>query len=300
VVVIAGTKTPDNHHMNRPRGYLVAIGGAENKGFKNEELEDSRLNTFEMGVLGKIIRLVEEGEEPKIEIITSASHKPLDMYEMYKEAFGKLGCTHISHLNISDRNEAELPENLNRLVNCNCLMFSGGDQLRLSSIFGGTEFLEILKERYQNEHFIVAGTSAGAMTMSNTMIYGGSPALAHLKGEVKMSTGFGLLQNVIIDTHFDKRGRFNRLTQSIAAQPGIIGIGLGEDTGIIVSQGEHLKAIGSGSITIIDGKNIRYNNIGDIKEGSAISVENIRVHIMANGDVYNLRVRSFEGNTMKS
>lgn len=284
--------------MNRPKGYLVAIGGAENKGLENDELEDNYLNTFEMGVLGTIIRLVEEGEEPKIEIITSASHRPGEMYEMYKEAFGKLRCGHIGHLNICNREDAETTENLNRLVNCNCIMFSGGDQLRLSSIFGGTEFLDILKERYQNEHFIIAGTSAGAMTMSNTMIYGGNPAFAHLKGEVKMSTGFGLLPNVIIDTHFDKRGRFNRLAQSIAAQPGIIGIGLGEDTGIIVSEGEHLRAIGSGSITIIDGKNIRYNSIGDIKEGNAISVENIRIHIMANGDIYNLHARQFEGNTL--
>jgi len=285
--------------MIRPQGYLVAVGGAENKGFENAGDDDNSLNSFEMGVLSKILSLTDKDEEPQIEVITTASSRPTEMFEMYEEAFGKLGCLHIRHLNICKREDTRLSENLDRLVSCNCLMFTGGDQLRLSSIIGGSTFLDILKERYLNENFVVAGTSAGAMCMSNTMIYGGNPARAHLKGEVKMSTGFGLLPNVIIDTHFDKRGRFNRLAQAIAAQPGIIGIGLGEDTGIIVSEGQYLKAIGSGSITIVDGKNIKYNSIGNIREGCAMSVD-VRVHIMSNGDIYNLQQRKFEGSGLKT
>src|SRR6266513_2132059 len=111
----------------------------------------------------------------------------------------------------------------------------------LSATFGETDFLDILLRRYEHENFVIAGTSAGAMAMSNTMIYEGNAARAHLKGEVKITTGLGLVQNVIIDTHFDKRGRFNRLAQAVAAQPGAIGIGLGEDTGVIVSKGHELK-----------------------------------------------------------
>jgi cyanophycinase len=133
------------------------------------------------------------------------------------------------------------------------------------------------------------------MAMSNTMIYEGNAATANLKGEVKITTGLGLLQNVIIDTHFDKRGRFNRLAQAVAAQPGAIGIGLGEDTGVIVSHGHELKAIGSGSVVIIDGKNIEHNNIADIAFGKPISVENITVHIMSGGDGYDLETRQFIG-----
>jgi cyanophycinase len=174
-------------------------------------------------------------------------------------------------------------------------MFSGGNQLRLSSLFGGTRFLDILKQRYEEGNFLIAGTSAGAMAMSNTMIYEGNAAIANLKGEVKITTGLGLMQNVIIDTHFDKRGRFNRLAQAVAAQPGAIGIGLGEDTGIVVVAGHELKAIGSGSVVIIDGKNIEYNNIADIAFGKPISVENIIVHIMSKGDVYDLHSRKFKG-----
>jgi cyanophycinase len=286
--------------MTQPKGFLVCVGGAENKGTAiHADTGEPDLNTFEMGVLAKIISLCEEGNTPIIELVTTATRKPEEMASVYTEAFSKLGVNNVGHLNICSRDEAENKSNLERLINCNCVMFTGGDQLRLSTIFGGTEFIEILKERYLNEHFIIAGSSAGAMAMCNTMIYGGNPGRAHLKGEVKMSMGFGLLHNVILDTHFDKRGRFNRLAQAVALQPGIIGIGLGEDTGIIISQGDHITAIGSGSVTIIDGKKIRHNNIADITSGMPISVENIMVHVMANADVYNLTTRHYQGSDLK-
>ena len=165
----------------------------------------------------------------------------------------------------------------------------------LIAIDDQAEILDIIRHRYIHENFLVAGTSAGAMAMSHTMIYEGNAGIANLKGEVKITTGLGLMQNVIIDTHFDQRGRFNRLAQAVAAQPGAIGVGLGEDTGVIVSQGHELKAIGSGSVVIIDGKNIEYNNIADIGFGKPISVENIIVHIMSKGDKYNMETRQFTG-----
>ncbi len=279
-----------------PIGFLVSVGGAENKGDNERSEEKNNLNSFEIGVLSKILSLTEDGQEPIVEVITTASSIPEEMAEIYKEAFRKLGCKKVGHLDVCNREDTEKKQYLDRLVSCNIVMFTGGDQLRLSSIFGGTEFLDILKQRYENEHFIIAGTSAGAMAMSNTMIHGGNASEAHLKGEVKMSIGFGFIHNVIIDTHFDKRGRFNRLAQAVASHPGVIGVGLGEDTGIIVSNGNELTAIGSGSITIIDGKNIKYNNIADIRPGLPISIENIRVHIMSNNDKYNITTRTFKGN----
>ncbi len=282
--------------MIHPQGHLVAVGGAEDKGTDLEKgiVQRNRLNFFELGILKNIVSLI-GGDGPRVEVITTASSIPDEVAENYVSAFEKLGCANVGHLRIRDREDAAKPEYLQRLKDCNCIMFSGGNQLRLSSIFGGTKFLDVLKERYKEERFVIAGTSAGAMAMSNTMIYEGNAATAHLKGEVKITTGLGLMQNVIIDTHFDKRGRFNRLAQAVAAQPGAIGIGLGEDTGIIVSEGKELKAIGSGSVVIIDGKNIEYNNIADIQLGAPISVENIILHIMSQGDVYNLETRQFEG-----
>jgi cyanophycinase len=281
----------------RPKGFLISVGGAEDKGTDLEKgiIERNRLSFFELGILKNIISLIKPSEEPKVEVITTASSIPDEVSANYVEAFSKLGCADIGHLRIRNREDAAKPEYLDRLKACNCIMLSGGNQLRLSSILGGTEFLDILKERYLTEHFVIAGTSAGAMAMSNTMIYEGNAASAHLKGEVKITTGLGFMQNVIIDSHFDKRGRFNRLAQAVAAYPGAIGIGLGEDTGIVVTEGVHLKAIGSGSVVIIDGKNIDYNNIADIDFGKPISVENIIVHIMSKGDIYNVQTRKFEG-----
>jgi len=282
--------------LTYPLGHLVAVGGAEDKGTDLEKgiLERNRLNFFELGILKNIVSLIGDAE-PRVEVITTASSIPDEVAQNYKDAFEKLGCLNVGHMRIRNREDAAQPDYIERLNKCNCIMFSGGNQLRLSSIFGGTDFLDALKHRYEEESFVVAGTSAGAMAMSSTMIYEGNAAIASLKGEVKITTGLGLLQHVIIDTHFDKRGRFNRLAQGVAAQPGAIGIGLGEDTGVIVSQGRELMAIGSGSVVIIDGKNIEYNNIADIDFGKPISVENIIVHIMSKGDTYNLETRKFEG-----
>lgn len=284
-----------------PKGILVSVGGAEDKGTDLEKgvIERNRLNFFELGILKNIISLIPEGKEPIVEIVTTASSIPDEVWENYRDAFSKLGCNNIGHLRIRNREDTSKQEYLDRLKKCNCVMFSGGNQLRLSSIFGGTEFLDILMQRYLEEPFVIGGTSAGAMAMSNTMIYEGSAAQAHLKGEVKITTGLGFLNNVIIDSHFDKRGRFNRLAQAVAGNPGAIGIGLGEDTGVIVTKGAHLQAIGSGSVIIIDGKNIDYNNIADIDFGKPISVENIIVHIMSGGDVYNLESRTFEGSEIE-
>jgi cyanophycinase len=280
-----------------PKGYLVSVGGAEDKGTDLERgiIERNRLNFFELGILSNIINLTKGHNDPAVEVITTASSIPDDVAEKYIEAFHKLGCNNVGHMRIRNREDASKPEYIERIKKCTCVMFSGGNQLRLTSIFGGTDFLDIIKQRYHDEHFVIGGTSAGAMAMSNTMIYEGSADRAHLKGEVKITTGLGLMHNVIIDSHFDKRGRFNRLAQAVAAYPGAIGIGLGEDTGIVVSNGTELKAIGSGSVTIIDGKFIEYNNIADIQFGQPISVENIIVHMMSNGDVYDLEHRKFHG-----
>ena len=157
--------------------------------------------------------------------------------------------------------------------------------MRLSSTFGGTEFLRIIMERYKNEDsFIVAGTSAGAMAMSNTMIYEGNATRAHLKGEVKITTGLGFMDHVIFDSHFEKRGRFGRLAQAVTTNPSCIGIGLGEDTGMLITCGYKMEAIGSGCVIIIDGHEIVHNNIADIPEGNPFSVQNLKVHFCEKGN----------------
>lgn len=280
----------------QPKGILVPVGGAEDKGTDLEAgiIERNRLYFFEIGILKTIATLVGD-TDARIEVITTASTIPDEVGQNYTEAFAKLGYNNVGHMRI--RNREDVPQYMDRLNACSGLLFSGGNQLRLSSIFGGTEFLETIIRRYHEEHFVIAGTSAGAMAMSGNMIYEGNAGRAHLKGEVRMTSGLGFLNGVIIDSHFDKRGRFSRLAQAVASNPGAIGIGLGEDTGVIVRNGEEIEAIGSGAVTVVDGRNIMYNNIADIDFGTPISVEHLIVHILSKGNFYNFRTHNYnEGN----
>ena len=280
--------------MNQPKGKLIAVGGAEDKGTDLEtgEIHRNNLNFFELGILR---RFIEEAGGPSvhIEVVTTASMIPNEVGNNYLNAFGRIGCTNVDVMHIRNRQDAINENYLERLRSCDAIMFSGGNQLRLSAIFGGTPFLDTLLKRYQFESFTVAGTSAGAMAMSNTMIYEGNAMRAHLKGEVKITTGLGLIDDVIIDSHFEKRGRFGRLAQSVASNPQCIGIGLGEDTGMLITGGNKMEAIGSGLVVIIDGHDIIHSNIADIPDGNPISIENFKVHFCEKGNGYMLRERKF-------
>jgi cyanophycinase len=278
-----------------PKGKLIAIGGNEDKGTEPEPnfTQKNNLNFFELQILSRIVNEA-GGHDAVIEVITSASSIPAEIGQNYLEAFRKLGCANVNIMDIRNRDDVQKAEYVKRVKECDCVMFSGGNQLRLSSIFGGTEFLNVIQTRYRlEEKFIIAGTSAGAMAMSNTMIYQGNSSEALFKGEVKITTGLGFIKDVIIDSHFVTRGRFGRLTQAVAANPSCIGIGLGEDTGVLIAEGKYMEAVGSGLVIIIDGHNIRHSNIADLKEGSPISIENLLVHVMAKGNHYDLVNRKF-------
>jgi cyanophycinase len=281
--------------MMAAKGKLLAIGGAEDKGTDLEkgQIQRNNLNFFELGILKKIVEEI-GGSDKKIEVVTTASMIPLEVGDNYLQAFGKIGCTQVNVMHIRNRADAAEEKYITRLKNCDALMFSGGNQLRLSATFGGTEFLDILMQRYNNEeNFLVAGTSAGAMAMSNTMIYEGNAARAHLKGEVKITTGLGFMDDVIFDSHFEKRGRFGRLAQAVTANPSCIGIGLGEDTGVLIKDGQTMEAIGSGLVIVVDGKDIRHSNIADIPDGNPLSIENLKVHFLEKGNGYVPKERKF-------
>jgi cyanophycinase len=257
-------------------------------------MQRNRLNFFELGILKRIVDEV-GGTDKRIEVITTASSIPEEVGDNYVGAFGKIGCVNIGIMPIRNRQDAAQQDYIDRIKSCDGVMFSGGDQLRLTSIFGGTEIYQILHDRLNNEsEFVIAGTSAGAMAMSNTMIYQGKSDLAHLKGEVKITTGLAFVANVIIDSHFDKRGRFNRLAQAVASNPQCTGIGLGEDTGVVITKGNQLEVVGSGAVVIVDGKDIQHSNITDISEGSPISIEGLKVNILVKGNGYLLKERRFQ------
>jgi cyanophycinase len=281
--------------MQYPKGKVLAIGGAEDKGTNLEtgEIHRNNLNFFELGILRRFVQEV-GGTDRRIEVITTASMIPVDVGVNYLDAFGKIGCSNIGLMHIRNRTDATEESYIDRIKNADAVMFSGGNQMRLTSTFGGTEFLALLLTRYREESkFILAGTSAGAMAMSNTMIYEGNATKAHLKGEVKITTGLGIMGGVIFDSHFEKRGRFGRLAQAIATNPSCIGIGLGEDTGMLISNGNIMEAIGSGLVMIIDGHDIIHSNIADIPDGNPISIENLKVHFCENGNGYMVKERLF-------
>ncbi|MDQ3049701.1 MAG: cyanophycinase [Bacteroidota bacterium] len=281
--------------MEIPKGKLIAIGGNEDKGSELEPKSEQKnnINFFELQILSRILHEIKGHQDSHVEVITSASSIPEEVGEAYITAFGKLGNKHVSLMHIKNREDARKPEYIERIKKCDGVMFTGGNQLRLSTIFGGSEILNTLHNRYHNENFVVAGTSAGAMAMSNTMIYQGSSSGALLKGEVKITTGLAFIKNMIIDSHFDKRGRFGRVAHAVASNPSCIGIGLGEDTGVLITEGRYLEIIGSTLVTIVDGHEIQHSNIADLQDGCPISIENLKVHILTKGNCYDLKTRTF-------
>lgn len=275
-----------------PKGKLIIIGGAVDMGTNVSAEEHIMLphyiKFFERGILRRMINESAHQLGSKVEVIVTASQIPELVGEEYIKAFNQLEVTNVNVLDIRTREDAQNPEYLDRIRQADVVMFSGGDQLRLSSIFGGTEFLQILKKRYYNENFIVAGTSAGAAAASTNMIYRGQSSDALVKGEVQITAGLGFIDNVIIDTHFVQRGRIGRLFYAVASNPGILGIGLGEDAGLLITEGSTMEAIGSGLTIVVDGRNLVQTNIYDVEMGAPVSIEGLKVHVMSIYDKYDL------------
>ena len=278
-----------------PKGKLIAIGGNEDKGKEPEAGHNSKVFTHNFIEEGILRRVVDEmgGPTARIAVITSASSIPEEVGQNYIEAFGRLGATNIDIMDIRDRSDVK-PDMIKRLAKADGVMMSGGNQLRLTTIFGGTAFLQLMKRRYQDEStFVIAGTSAGAMCMSSTMIYQGHSSSGLIKGGVKLTTGAALIYDVIIDSHFVERGRFSRLTQAVAANPSAIGIGLGEDTGVVITGSDMLETIGSGQVMIFDGHEITYSDYADVEEGEPFSIEGMKVHIISKGHSYSVQQKAF-------
>ena len=275
--------------MQKIKGTLIPIGGNEDKGIDGDE--SYNLEFIEEGIL---YHVVEEagGIDATIVVIPTASSIPVEVGENYVSAFTKLGCKNVKVLDIRSKEDAGKQASINMIKTANCIMFSGGNQSKITDKIGGTEIAKILTDRYQNEEgFVIAGTSAGAMVMANEMIAGGSATEAFIKGAVTMYKGLGLIPGLIIDTHFIKRGRFGRQSEAVAKFPNLIGIGLAEDTGMIIKNGNDCTVIGSGMIIIFDGGKLTHNNEKILEEGTPMTMANLTVHVLSNSDEYDIRNR---------
>lgn len=283
------------------KGKLIIIGGALDKGsFAETDLDENlvnNLNFFETGILRRIILESKHQEKSRIEVITTASKIPKEIGPEYIKALEYLGAKNAAIMFLDKREMASTPEILERLEVADVVIFTGGDQLRLTSILGGTKFHDLLLEKYRTQEFVYAGTSAGAAAASNNMIYQGSSSEALLKGEVKITSGLGLINDVVIDTHFVQRGRIGRLFQSVVGNPRTLGIGLGEDTGLLITNNREMTAIGSGLVILVDGHEIKDTNLTQIELGQPISINHLVVHVLSINDTFDLKTNKM---TIKS
>lgn len=229
-----------------------------------------------------------------IEVITTATGHANDYISKYKKAFRKVGFKNAGFINITNNAEAHSIKFVNRILKAHSVFLTGGEQFRLSTILGNTPVFNAIMQQYtDNDDFILAGTSAGAMVMPEIMIIEGETDEAMLAGSVRISGGLGFINRCIIDTHFIKRGRFSRLAEAVIMNPNCTGIGLGEDTALIIKRGNITECKGSGMVIIIDGHDIKHTNVPYADADTTLCVENLRVHILAKGNKYLLKERKF-------
>ena len=274
------------------KGTLIPIGGNEDKGVK-EESENYSLDFIEEGILSHVVK-ESGGTQSLIVVIPTASSIPDKVGENYIQAFQKLGCDNIKVLNITDREQSEDPEFLKWIEKADCVMFSGGDQSKIVDKIGNTKMHDILMQRIVNEEFVIAGTSAGAMCMSEEMISGGSSTEALYKGAVRMRDGMRFISELMIDSHFIRRGRFGRMAEAVAKFPNLLGVGLAEDTGLVIKNCNEFKVIGSGMVILFDGRKLTHNNEEILEEGTPMTISNLVVHVLANSDRFTLDQRKIE------
>jgi len=266
------------------KGTLIPIGGNEDKGAGDH---DETLDFVTEGILSHVVA-ESGGTDAFIVVIPTASKIPKEVGENYISAFDLLGCKNVEVLDIRKSEQAEEKELLEKVRKADCIMFSGGDQSRIVDIIGGTEMHQILIQRFQDESIVIAGTSAGAMAMANEMISGGSSSESLLKGSVEMRDGMSFLPGLIIDSHFIKRGRFGRLTEAVAKFPQLLGVGLAEDTGMIIKNCNHFTVIGSGMVIVFDPSSLSHNNEKILPEGTPMTLTDLTVHVLANGDYFKI------------
>lgn len=270
------------------KGTLIPIGGNEDKGF--HKADRFRLDYISQGILARVV-YESGGNGARILVITTASGIPQEVGKSYIDAFERLGCKNVSHLYIDSKEEADSDTNLTALKNADCVMFSGGNQSKITTKIKNTKFHKLLHTRYLNENFVIAGTSAGAMCMSSEMISGGSSKESFIKGAIKMRQGMSFIPEIIIDTHFIQRGRFGRLSEAVAKFPNLIGIGLAEDTGMVIKNGNDCDIIGSGMVIVFDPGQLTHNNRAILKDGTPLTMVNLVTHVLSAGDCYHIKDR---------
>lgn len=262
--------------MERADRTLIIIGGKEDR-------------TADKVILGEVARRIGSG---KLVVSTVAiPSNPEGLFEEYEKAFRALGVKHLYKLEINDREEAKSESKLRILDDATGVFFTGGDQMKITSQIGDTPVFRRLQEIYE-EGGLIAGTSAGAAVMSETMLVTGGDEDSHvIGGSLRMAPGLGLIRDVIIDQHFMERGRLGRLLGAVAQNPKNLGIGIDEQTAIVVERGNGFYVLGSGAVYVIDGSEVSYSNIAEEDLKKTLSIYDVRMHMLSQGDRFDLLAR---------
>lgn len=257
------------------KGHLIIIGGAEDKKGKSD-------------ILKQAPRMMEKNEI--LTVITTATEFPEEVGNEYRTVFSRLGVKNIRVLHINSREDANDDAACDTIRKSKCIFLTGGDQLRITSILGGTPANQEIKKLYVEGGYVM-GTSAGASSMSSTMIVQGNDNQPAKKCTLKMAPGLGLLSNCIIDQHFDQRGRFGRLLCGVAENPDVLGIGIDEDTAIDVFPDSHFEILGSNAVTVIDGNTIQSSNVAELKQNELLAIIGVTVHTLPAGYGFDMITR---------
>lgn len=251
---------------------LIIIGGHEDK-------------TGEKAILGEVARRVGPG---KLVVTTVASEQPAGAFEEYERVFRGLGLRHVYKLEIESRGEATEGGKVRILDEAAALFFTGGDQLKITSRLGDTPIFRRIQQIYE-EGGVIAGTSAGAAVMCETMLVGGGAEQSHkVKDTLRMAPGLGLIEGVVIDQHFAERGRMGRLLAAIAQNPKNLGIGIDENTAVVVEGGKSFYVLGDGAVYVVDGAGVPHSNIGEEEADHTMSIYDVKLHLLSQGDGYDL------------
>ena len=266
------SKVPDGQR----RGWIIPIGGAENKE------NDRRILERFVSVSG--------GQDADIVVIPTASR----MHETgsrYEQVFRDIGADRVTVMDFDTRRDCHEAGRLGRLEDASGIFFTGGNQLRLTTLLGGTPVAKLIRAR--NAHGVtVGGTSAGASILCEHMIAAGDEGSSLIAGSVRLAPGLGLTNRIIIDQHFSERDRLGRLLTALAYNPFAVGIGLDEDTAAFISPDEIVEVEGTGGVTIVDGSDVSFSSIDTVSDGQPVCMLGLRLHFLVAGATFNLHTRT--------
>ena len=259
----------------KQRGWIIPIGGAEDKESRRQ-------------ILKRFVQL-SGGRDADIVVIPTAS-RLANTGSRYVDLFERLEAGRTTIVDFADREDGQRDDYLRALENASGVFFTGGNQLRISTILGGTPAAKLIRTRNANGMH-VAGTSAGASILSEHMIAFGKEGSSPRAGSVRLAPGLGLTNRFIIDQHFRQRDRLGRLVAALAYNPFAIGIGLDEDTAAFIGPDNTLEVEGSGAVTVVDAGGLQFSSMADVSQSQPVCLLGLTVHLLVSGATYNLHTR---------